>query len=464
MFRMHDRGMNTSIKRLSSIALWAFLGCVGSAFARQPLLIISIDGLPPRYVEDADARGLKIPNLRSFVTRGAFAKGVVGVTPSVTFPSHTTLVTGVSPAEHGIVANTPFDPLLGNDDGWYWYAEDVRVPTLWQAAAKAGLSTAALNWSVTVGDRSIDTLLPEFWRRSNGEDLKLLRALSRPEGLLAAMERKLGPFIDGYTDTLESDVIRTRFAVDVLRERRPFLMGVHLIALDGTEHREGPDTPATYATLEALDLLIGELVDAATAARPDTVVAIVSDHGFFATHTAVNLRAWLVGQGLMRVKEDAGKQQIAGWDAHAWSGGGTAAIILKHPEDAALRQRVQEGLLGLAADPANGIARVLDADEARAIGAFPDAAFVVEFSPGFYFGSALGGSLLTPASSRGTHGYLPTHPDMHAVFYAKGKGIATGRNLGVVDMRQLAPTFAQLLGVALPTASRPALPVTGTDH
>jgi predicted AlkP superfamily pyrophosphatase or phosphodiesterase len=459
MFRVHARGMNTPIKRLSFIALWAFLGCAGSAFARQPLLIISIDGLPPRYVADAEARGLKIPNLRSFVTRGAFAAGVVGVTPSVTFPSHTTLVTGVSPAEHGIVANTPFDPLLGNDDGWYWYAEDVRVPTLWQAAAKAGLSTAALNWSVTVGDRSIDTLLPEFWRQSNGEDLKLLRALSRPEGLIASMEKKLGPYIDGYTDTVESDLIRTRFAVNVLQERKPYLMGVHLIALDGTEHREGPDSPAAYATLEALDAMIGDLVNAATAARPDTVVAIVSDHGFFATHTAVNLRAWLVTQGLMRIKEEAGKQQITDWDVHAWSGGGSAAIFLKNPKDAALRQRVKEGLARLAADSANGIARVLDASEARAIGAFPDAAFVVEFSPRFYFGSALGGPLLTPASSKGTHGYLPTHPDMHAVFYAKGKGIAAGRNLGVVDMRQLAPTFAQVLEVALPTASQPALPV-----
>ena len=464
MCRAHSRGMNTVIKRLSVITLWVVLGFAGTAIARQPLLIISIDGLPPRYVAEADARGLKIPNLRSFVSGGTYAAGVIGVMPTVTFPSHTTLVTGVAPAEHGIVANTPFDPLLGNDDGWYWYAEDVRVPTLWKAAAQAGLSTAALNWSVTVGDRNIDTLLPEFWRRSNGEDLKLLRALSRPEGLIASMEKKLGPYIDGYTDTVESDQIRTRFAVNVLQERKPYLMGVHLIALDGTEHRDGPDTPEAYATLESLDAMIGDLVKAATAARPDTVVAIVSDHGFFATHTVVNLRAWLVSQGLMRIKEEAGKQQIADWEVHAWSGGGSAALIMKNPQDAPLRQRLQEGLARLAADPSNGIARVLDAAEARRLGAFPDAAFVVEFSRGFYFGTALGGPLLTPATSRGMHGYLPTHADMHAVFYAKGQGIAAGRHLGVIDMRQLAPTFAQLLEVALPAAREPLLPLAAAKH
>jgi predicted AlkP superfamily pyrophosphatase or phosphodiesterase len=137
---------------------------------------------------------------------------------------------------------------------------------------------------------------------------------------------------------------------------------------------------------------------------------------------------------------------------------------MKNPQDAPLRQRLQEGLARLAADPSHGIARVLDAAEARRLGAFPDATFVVEFSRGFYFGTALSGPLLTPATSRGMHGYLPTHPDMHAVFYAKGQGIAAGRNLGVIDMRQLAPTFAQLLEVALPAASQPVLPLAAGKH
>ena len=79
--------------------------------AAAPLLVISIDGLHPSYVIEADRRGVDIPVRASFVRDGAYASGVIGVLPTVTFPSHTTLVTGVSPAEHGIVANTPFDPL-----------------------------------------------------------------------------------------------------------------------------------------------------------------------------------------------------------------------------------------------------------------------------------------------------------------------------------------------------------------
>jgi hypothetical protein len=74
-----------------------------------------------------------------------------------------------------------------------------------------------------------------------------------------------------------------------------------------------------------------------------------------------------------------------------------------------------------------------------------DADFIIEFMPGFYFGAALRGDLLTDAPCKGTHGCLPERPEMHAAFFAKGAGIARGRNLGVVDMRAIAPPLARLL-------------------
>ena len=391
--------------------------------AGRPLLIISIDGLPPRYVANADALGLQIPNLREFVKDGVSAQGVVGVVPTLTLPSHTTMLTGVTPAEHGISSNVHFDPLMANYDGWYWRAHDIRVATLWSAAQQAGLRTASVNWPVTVGDKHIDTQLPD----DDGE-------------------------------TLDSDEIRTRFAVKLLRTDKPQLLAVHLVALDGTEHSNGPDTPAAYKALESLDHMIGELTAAAVAAQPDTVVAVVSDHGFTATHTVVNLRARFVTEGLITLVDNPkGGAEITSWDAQAWTGGATAAVVLRDPGDAGLRRRVGTLLQSLAAEPANGIARVLDAGEIAASGGFPEAAFVVEFTPGFYFGTELRGPLLTPSSSKGMHGYLPDRPEMHAAFYMKGPGVPAGRDLGVIDMRQLAPTFARVLEVQLPSAKQAGL-------
>jgi predicted AlkP superfamily pyrophosphatase or phosphodiesterase len=412
----------------------------------EPLVIISIDGLHPSQVIDAERHGVDIPHLREFVRDGTFATGVVGVLPTVTFPSHTTLVTGVSPAEHGVYANTPFDPLNTNRDGWYWYAEDIRVPTLWSAAAARGLKTASVNWSVTVADRDIDYLIPEFWRAVNDEDVKLLRALSRPEGLLERLESKLGPFINGYEDTVAADVVRTKFAVALLREHRPDVMAVHLIALDGTE---------------AIDAMVGELAAAALANDAESTVAIVSDHGFIATHTAVNLRVPFVAAGLITLVAPPTlgvAPAIADWQAQVSPSGGTAAVVLRDRSDADLRARVAKLLDELRADPVNGIARVLTSAAIERAGAWPDADFVVEFAPGYYAGTALHGELRTPATSKGTHGYLPERPEMHASFFMKGQRIAA-RNVGVVDMRRIAPTFAAVLGVELSQAPLPPIDV-----
>jgi len=424
-----------------------------------PLLLISIDGLHPRYVTKSQDPQLQIPNLRSFLKEGAYADGVVAMVPTVTYPNHTTLVTGVSPSQHGILSNTTFDPLGKNREGWYWYAEDIKVPTLWSAAAAAKLTTASVNWPVTVGDKNIQYLLPEFWRASTPDDLKVIRALSRPEGILAQMEAKLGAFVDGNTGTLDSDRVRTKFAVALLKEHNPDFLAVHLIALDEIEHENGPFVATAYATLTEQDRMIGELTQAALASHPDSVVAIVSDHGFIATHTAVNLRTSFVAAGLIKLKQQAGPAAIDSWDAQVWSGAASAAVVLQKPGDAALASRVEKLLNELKADSRNGIARVLDRKQTAATGGFAGADFLVEFAPGFYLGSGLKGDLLEPATSRGTHGYLPDREEMHSSFFIKGRGIAKAKALGTIDMKQIAPTLAGILGVSLPTAQSKALAV-----
>jgi predicted AlkP superfamily pyrophosphatase or phosphodiesterase len=438
--------------------LFAVFCSAASAAAVPPVLVISVDGLHPAYVIEADRYGLKVPALRRLLQQGAHARGVVGVVPTVTYPSHTTLMTGVTPQEHGIISNTPFDPLNVNKEGWYWYAEDIKAKTLWEVASKAGLRTASVNWPVTVGDRNISFLLPEYWRASTGDDLKLMRQLDRPEDLMEQLEARLGPFVDGYVGTVESDWIRTRFAIALLRERKPQFMAVHIIALDEIEHARGPFIAPAFHVLEQLDKMIGEMMDAAVAVDSSAVVAVVSDHGFIATHTAVNLRTRFVEAGLIKLKQSpSGATVIDEWQAQLWSGAASAAVVLRDPADKEAKDRVDALLKSLASESRNGIARVLDKAALKAAGAFPTADFAIEFAPGFYFGNEVQGEMLRPAVSKGTHGYLPARPEMHASFFIRGPNIESGRDLGVIDMRQIAPTLAAILGVRLPHKTEPAL-------
>src|SRR6185295_13106272 len=145
---------------LASILVLSIAAIASAQPTRRGLVLISIDGLRPDLVADADKHRLAIPNLRDIFKRGARASGVRGVLPTVTYPSHTTMLTGVAPVKHGILNNTTFDPLGTNLDGWYWYSEDIRMPTLWDATARAGYTVGSVSWPVSAGAPGVSFSIP----------------------------------------------------------------------------------------------------------------------------------------------------------------------------------------------------------------------------------------------------------------------------------------------------------------
>jgi len=447
--------MTTTLRvllRIAAIAVAVLVlhGAAPAQNARPVLIMISIDGLRPDYVTAADTHGLKIPNLRRFLKEGTFADGVTGVIPTVTYPSHTTLITGVWPTKHGILANTTFDPLGKNQSGWYWYAEDIKVPTLWDAARQAGMTTASIQWPVSVGAR-VSWNIPEVWRANTDEDAKLLRALAT-DGLLPELEAELGPYPRGQD--VEDDERRGTFTARVIEKKRPQLLTLHLVALDHVEHETGPFSRESFAVLERQDAVVGKLRDAAEHIAPGSAyVAIVSDHGFVNIHSRFNPFVAFRDAGLITLNG----RTVSAWKAMPWTAGGSAAIVLKDPGDAATVAEVRALLNKLAADPANGIDRVLGADELHARGGFPNASFLIGCKPGWFVGSGYDGAVVTKTNRFGTHGHLPDLPELRAAFFFVGPGVPSARSLGLIDMRDIAPTVAKRLGLALPSAEGKSL-------
>ena len=433
-----------------------------------PVLMISIDGMKPEYVTQADQHNLKLPYLRSLMRDGAYASGVTGVWPTVTYPSHTTLLTGVPPAEHGILSNTLFDPDRALDGAWYWYTAEIHVPTLWQAAHSAGLRTASVGWPASIGAKDIDYLIPEYWRGGapgatmGPTDRYLIAALSRPAGMFEEIQQRAGPYMRGNETTVEGDEIKTRYSIDILHTRKPGFMTIHLSSLDEAEHEHGPFSPEANRTIEAIDGMVARLAAAAREADPATVVLVVSDHGFVQITHHINLRIPFLKSGLIKMSDDPNPddRSIVGWRAMPWFSGGMAAIMLHDANDKEAAQQAGTLLHKLAADPNNGIAAVLDREEIRKRGGFPDAAYVVVFKSGYYAGNGETGDLVTPISgSKGSHGFSPEFPEMHSSFFLAGPGIARHRDLGQIDMLQIAPTVAAILNVPLPTATATPLQV-----
>jgi predicted AlkP superfamily pyrophosphatase or phosphodiesterase len=213
-------------------------------------------------------------------------------------------------------------------------------------------------------------------------------------------------------------------------------MTVHLASLDHLEHGFGPFSPEANAALEQVDAEVGEL----EAAAPNAVVCVLSDHGFTRTDHSFNLTRPFVEEGL---------KNATSWTAYPDVEGGSAAIILKDPKDEATRAKVEKLLHRLAADPKNGISQILDRKQIAAFGGRPDAAFWVDMQSNFQLSPKVGGA----------HGYAPSNPQLFASFFIAGPKIKSGVDLGEIDMRSIAATLAQVMGVPFPSADLPALHV-----
>lgn len=250
-----------------------------SAQAKQPLVIISVDGLDNRYLADADRLGLKIPNLRRFLREGQASRGVIGVVPTITWPSHTSLITGADPVTHGILSNwrPPGEKYLD-------YSQ-IKVPTLIGRAHEAGLKVATVNWPVTVGAPA-DWNIPEYFqkRRGGAMDLRSIATKTKPADILQRISAEFPSFPQEWMD----DRTRALASVWLLRHARPDLLLLHLVDLDSEEHDAGPFSPEAKAILEYTDELIGLI---AAALPPDAALAVVSDHGFERVDRIVNPKA-----------------------------------------------------------------------------------------------------------------------------------------------------------------------------
>jgi predicted AlkP superfamily pyrophosphatase or phosphodiesterase len=417
-----------------------------------PVVLISVDGLKPDYVLEADKHGLRIPNLRRLVGEGAFATNVTGNMPTVTYPSHTTMVTGVSPSKHGIYTNSPFDPFSKNQGGWNWYAEDIKVQTLWEAVEKSGLTASNVDWPVTVGAK-IKYNIVQIWRASTPDDHKLLRALST-KGLIDEAEAGLGrQYPYGYNYTIESDGMRARFSAYILERKKPDFHTAYFSVLDEEQHANGPYAKKVFETLEAVDAMIGTVWQAALkAGNGRAYICVVSDHGFSRIDKEIRLNFALREAGLLELDE---KGALKSYRAIAWNAGGSTAIVLKDQNDEEARNKIREILNKLTADTSSGVLKFFEGDELKKTGGYgenPPVAFIVGSKPGYYFGGSFEGAMMRARSPGGGHGFLPELAEMDSAFLIAGPGITANHKLGRMDMRDIAPTLAALLKVKLPDA------------
>ena len=454
----------------TGVALWQEPASQRGQKQAKRALVISIDGLDARYLLKRDEYGLKIPTLRRLMAEGVTARGVRGVYPSVTYPSHTTIVTGTTPARHGIYGNELFEPPEQPRTGaWHWFAREIKTDTLWDAAARSERTTALISWPVAVG--AGDYNVPEIFKIGGTqlETLALMRSNARPQGLLQEVAAH-DPDLYKNVNADESDDLRTRYAEYVITEKRPELLLIHLFDLDHFEHKAGPFTPDSFAILEKEDAYVARLIAAAQRAGvlDETAVFIVSDHGFLPITKLIHPGVLLARAGLIKVQKERDakgneREVVTEWRALPYVTSASCAIILRDPKDKDALKRAREAFADLMSVKAGGklkekpLLGIVDAKVLRRIGSNMDAAFMLEANDDYAFGTNLTGDVVTPSKQLGQHGYFPSR--YAASFIASGAAVTRRGLIKEIPMTDIGPTIARTLGLKLRDAEGQAIKI-----
>ena len=435
---------NPLSKSLAALLLLLPIGAQTKADPNRHVIVISLDGFPAYALRD---QTLPLPVMRRMIREGGVAEGMKTVNPTVTWPNHTAMVTGVDASQNGVLYNAM--PVREGDgkpirlDSRVSKSELVLSPTVYDAAHEAGLTTAEVAWVAIREAKSID------WSFSEGAGAggALARELVEQGAITAeemqAYRRAPAPF---------HDELRVRAAVHLIEKHRPNLLLLHLAATDDVQHTYGARTLAAQTALVLADRQIQRILDAIDRAgiRENTTVLVVSDHGFKKYQNMITPEVWLRRKGLIR-----GTGDQADCDASIVIEGGSAYIYVTRESK---REATLKSLKDIFTN-APGIAKVIWPEDFSKYG-YPQAArggrmsdLVIEAAPGYAFQGNRPASEpimpIPPGGENGTHGYLNTDPDMDAIFVAWGAGIRPGSRTGVVPNTRVAGTIASLLSLNL---------------
>ena len=415
----------------------------------RKLVIISLDAC---VTEDLQTFRT-LPTLSHMIRNGAVVEKIREIYPTFTYPSHTTMLSGVYPEKHGVTSNYQYTPGSVNPP-WNWYHTIVKQKDLMDAAKEAGMSTASVSWPVMGKHPHVDYLVDEIWPLDPDGGTDELASVFLGSGTEQWLfESCVAPYADLRVRRKQPDTswFSTFVASDVIREYAPDVIAIHLTLIDNYRHSDGVFSDKVTKGLSEADEMVRKIVEAVsyTGFLPLTDFAIVSDHGQMNIDRTANVNVLFQKAGLIDVDRNGNVTDHRAW-CHAV--GTSAHVEIREKGDLLTYGKVQELLQEAATDPDSGISKVWTLSEVEKkdhlSGPF---SFVLETDGHTRFGNRWTGNYFTASQDKATHGHHPGSAPC-PFFIGYGPSFKAGVTVPSADLVDEAPTYAEILGLSLPDA------------
>lgn len=417
---------------------------------KQKLLVLSMDAM----VREDVAYLMEKPNFRKLFEKSAQVEKVRSVFPAITYPCHTTLMTGCLPGKHGIYNNIPFKDFEDGKTHWYLDSKVIRVEDIFATAKRAGCTTASVYWPITGNNPNVDFIINEYFFFYKEEDtLEGFRKCGANEQALAIVEKNREKIEKARKRESTFDNFIMACTCDLIRAHQPDVMLVHNCAPDSARHRCGVFGEGVKTALDRTEAWMGDLIEAMEEAGTfeDTNFVLLSDHGQLDYTRFVRLNRLFAQQGWVDIAPDG---TMYDWQVFAQSNGMSASVYLRDPGNKPLYDKVYAYLQTLVGDERYGIDRLYTTREAaEAYGIYGPFSFMVATDGKTSIGADLKPEAVEiwTKEPHATHGHRP-ELGPQPIFLGRGPAFRESVMLENAGLQDVAPTLAAILGQEMPQA------------
>jgi Uncharacterized proteins of the AP superfamily len=403
------------------------------------LLLLSFDAVDKRDFEILKT----LPNFSSLIKSGSYSNNVESVYPSLTYPAHTSIITGKLPKNHGIVNNILIQPNRFLSSDWFWERKHIKGTTLFDIAKSNGLKTAALLWPIT-GKAPIDYNIPEIFPNRSWQNQIIVSLLNGSKFFQYNMNKKFGHLRNGISQP-SLDNFTLSSLIDLLETKAPEFTAVHFTDVDSQRHDYGYSSNEAYAALKRHDERLGKIINTLNKLNifEETTLVALGDHSFLDAKYVIKINNLFLKHNLLELTS---KNKIKHTVAYCNYCDGSAYIYLK---DKSRHGEVYELLNKFSEENNDCIKKIYSNKDASNLGADPNCDFMLEAKQGYYFINDIDGEIIEEAKGKyhvATHGYSPKIQDYQTFFIAKGPDIREYYSIGFMSLLSEGPTLAKILG------------------